>query len=246
VGYESLTDQPPLTPADFCTLQPCVPVRIGGAEWVLAQPSSSLLVFLLAALGCAAGLRVLRRVGGERSRSWLAASLLLGGVGAFLAGTSYQAFGWEIKCAGREVCAWTSGWEIAYLVLAVASGNALLMAVALARATGPWRTALFAWAALASGVHLLLTAVGALVPVRFLISFELLVLFVAPLVPACLLLLGWRWRRLGDPLDAALAGSAALLAAVIGAYSLHLSLRFTEALWARGIWSPPTTSSTPA
>jgi hypothetical protein len=236
VGYETLTDQPPLTPAAFCAAQPCVPIRIGGAELVLGQPSSTLLVFLLAALGCAAGVRVLRRAGGERSRAWLGASLLLGGVGALLAGTSYQAFGWEIKCAGRETCAWTSGWEIAYLILSVASANAMLVAVAFARATGPWRKRLCAWAVLASGIHLLLTAVGSILPARFLISFELLLLFVAPLVPACLLLLGWRWRRLGDPLDAALVGAAGLLVAVVGAYYLHLSLGLTEALWARGVW----------
>jgi hypothetical protein len=235
---DRLIDEPPLLPGAFCAAQPCTTLRVGGSELVLGQPSSTLLVYLLAVVGCAAGWRVLARAAGQRSRLWWGASLLLGGVGAFLAGTSYQAFGYEIKCAGREVCVWTSGWEVAYLVLAVASANAMLVAVAWARATGRRRTALFAVAALASAVHLLLTVVGVVVPVRFLVSFELLVLFAAPWVPACLLLLGWRWRRLREPLDGALVGAAALLLAVIAAYYAWLTLGFTERFWARGVWLP--------
>ena len=71
-----------------------------------------MLVFLLAGLWVASGVSFLRTRRGQRSRAWLGVALILGGVGAALAGVSYQAFSYELKCAGLELCRLTNGWEV--------------------------------------------------------------------------------------------------------------------------------------
>ena len=88
--------------------------------------------------------------------------MLLGGIGAAAAGTSFQAFGYEIKCAGREVCTWTSWWEVAFNVLTVGAANAMVVGFSHACATGRPRASLKACATGNLATYLVLTAVGAL------------------------------------------------------------------------------------
>jgi hypothetical protein len=78
--------------------------------------------------------------------------------------------------------------------------------------------------------------VGALIPVKFLISFELLILFAAPTILIFFILNGVRYVRLRDDMDLALLGAWAWLVLTLGAYFLYLMLGITAALWARGIW----------
>jgi hypothetical protein len=98
-------------------------------EFTLIQPSSTVIVYSVALLTMAAGLHFLRRRHGQRTRLWWGIGLLLTGFGSLLAGSSYQAFGYEIKCAGRAFCPWTSWWEAAYLIFSAVGMNAMLVAV---------------------------------------------------------------------------------------------------------------------
>ena len=107
---------------------------------------------------------------------WWGIALILWGVGALLAGTSYEAFSYAIKCAGRPACVWTSWWEVLYLILSVASVDAMLLAEAYACTTGRWRRALTIYAVVNAAVYAIVVLIGALIPVKFLISFELLIL----------------------------------------------------------------------
>jgi hypothetical protein len=56
---------------------------------------------------------------------WWGVALVPWDAGA-LAGTSYEAFRYAAKCAGRPACVWKSGWELLYLILSVANGSILV------------------------------------------------------------------------------------------------------------------------
>jgi hypothetical protein len=64
----------------------------------------------------------------QLSRKWFSLALFFWGLAAILAGTSYQAFGFEIKCNGKEFCSWTSWWEIFYYLFQSFSMNSFLVA----------------------------------------------------------------------------------------------------------------------
>ena len=126
---------PPTTPEQWCETQPCL--AIGGITFT--QPFGSVLVYLLALLWVAGGVYYWRVREGQRSREWMSLALVLSGIGAGLAGTSYQLLGYELKCAGRVFCLWTNWLEVAYLMLQAASASAMLIAVAYACTSGVLR-----------------------------------------------------------------------------------------------------------
>jgi len=99
---------PELTPLNWNEHQPCSTIKIGSQAIFITQPSSSILVYSLGLFALVLGLYFLEIQAGEVSRFWWGVALLLWGIGALLAGTSYQAFGFQIKCVGQEACAWTS------------------------------------------------------------------------------------------------------------------------------------------
>ena len=99
-----------------------------------------------------------------------------------LAGTSYEAFSYHIKCAGREACVWSSGWDALYLLLSVANLDAMLVAVAYSCTLGRGRRALWIYALANLTLYTVLLLIGVLVPLQFLVSFRLLVLFAVPTV----------------------------------------------------------------
>ena len=109
---DSIPYQPKQTPDAWLTIQPYANLRVGSEDIILVQPSSTVLVYLLGIVATGAGLCFWRIRGKHRSRAWWDLALLLWGLGALFAGTSCQAFSYEINCAGREFCAWTSWWEV--------------------------------------------------------------------------------------------------------------------------------------
>ena len=136
---DSIPYHPLQTPETWLTIQPFVTIRLGSGDIILVQPSSTVLVYLLGIVAIGAGLYFWRIRGKHRSRTWWGLALLLWGLGALFAGTSYQAFSYEIKCAGREFCAWTSWWEVLYLMLSVGSVDAMMVAEAYSCTVGKWR-----------------------------------------------------------------------------------------------------------
>jgi hypothetical protein len=146
-------DDPDLTPDKWCMKQPCAKIRIFSKEMIISQPLSTFWVYFLGVLTVGVGLYFFQIQNDENSRLWWGISLLLWGIGALLAGTSYQAFGYEIKCAGRPFCAWTSWWEVVYLMFQQVSMNAMLVAIAYSCTTGRFQTVLFGYAAISSVVY---------------------------------------------------------------------------------------------
>jgi hypothetical protein len=229
---------PELTPANWCEAQPCVKIQIASREMILTQPASTFLVYSLGLLTIGAGLYFLSIRDSEMSRLWWGISLLLWGTGALLAGTSYQAFGYEIKCAGRQFCSWTSWWEVVYLIFQQVSMDAMLVAVAYSCTEGSLQMILSVYALVTAATYVILTLIGGIVPVKSLITFNLMVRVSTPILLFFFILNGWRYYMLRDPMDLALLGSWILLLFTITAYCLYDDLDITRKLWARGegIW----------
>jgi hypothetical protein len=228
---------PELTPDTWCTMQPCRKVRIASRQFTLTQPTSTVLVYALGVLTTGAGLYFLLIRGDELSRLWWGISLVLWGIGALLAGTSYQAFAYEIKCAGRQSCAWTSWWEVVYLMFQQASMNALLVGVAYSCTEGSWQTLLQAFALASTIAYVVVAFIGALIPIKSLITFNLMVWVSTPALMICLFLNGWRYYSYSNPMDLALLGTWILLLVTSAIYWLYDELDITMKLWRRqGSW----------
>ncbi|MBN1139119.1 MAG: hypothetical protein JXM73_21240 [Anaerolineae bacterium] len=233
---DSIPYEPRQTPEMWLAGQPFVEFGIGLQRLILVQPSSTVVVYLLGTVAIGAGLYIWRIRSEHRSRAWWGIALMLWGLGALFAGTSYQAFSYEIKCAGREACAWTSGWEVIYLILSAASVDAMVVAVSYSCTAGKWRKVLQRYALVNAALYMVVVLVGAIVPVKFLVSFELLLLVAAPGILILFALSAWRYRLLRNAMDLALLGTWLWLGLTLGAYFIYLMSGLTHDLWSRGIW----------
>jgi hypothetical protein len=235
-SLDTIPYSPPQTPETWLQIQPYTLLRIGANSILLVQPTTTAIVYLLGLVTLVAGGYFLRTRKKQWSRFWWGIALLCWGAGAWLAGTSYEAFSYQIKCAGRAACVWTSGWEIGYLLLSVASVDAMLIAVAYSCAAGKRRKVLTRAALVSMAVYLTVVMIGALIPVPFLISFELLILVAAPNILVFLALNGWRYAKYRQRLDLALLGIWSWLILTIAAYFLYYLSGLTNRLWQQGIW----------
>ncbi len=233
---ETLLYEPPQTAADWLASQPYSTIAIGGQTLTLMQPTSTLFVYALGVLAVAIGVSSWRNWHGQHSRRWWGAALIFWGAGALLAGTSYEGLSYHFKCAGRDSCLWTTWWEVGYLILSAASINAMVMAQAYACANGRLRRRLIGYGLINMGVYTTAVLLGALIPVKFLISFEFLLLATAPSIVGFIILNGWRYQQFHQRMDAVLLGTWLLLGVVIGLYFLYYALDITPWLWGRGIW----------
>jgi hypothetical protein len=229
---------PELTPMDWCEEQPCMKVKIASREIILTQPISTFYVYLLGLLTIGVGVYFLWIQNGEVSRLWWGVSLLLWGIGALLAGTSYQAFAYEIKCAGRQSCAWTSWWEVVYLMCQQVSMSAMLVAVSYSCTTGSLQMILLFYALVSSVVYIIITLIGGIVPIKSFITFNLMVWVSTPVFLLVFILTGWRYYMIRTSMDLVLLGTWIFLFLSGAAYYLYDHFNITEKLWARGtgIW----------
>jgi hypothetical protein len=233
---DAIPYDPPQTPETWLQIQPYARFTLGGQEITLMQPSTTAIVYLLGLLTIGIGLYFLRIRAGQRSRLWWGVALLLWGLGALLAGTSYEAFSYAIKCAGRAACLWTSWWEIAYLLTTVWSIDAMTLAVAHASTTGKLRQILTVYAYANALVYLVLLLIGVYTPVKALISFEFLLAVGAPSFLAFFAINTWRYTRYKLPADLVGMGAWLWLAVTVAAYFLYYLSGLTNTLWAKGLW----------
>ncbi len=222
--------EPLTTPRQWCEVQPCF--EISGVTFT--QPLGSSLVLLLALLWVVAGVHFWRIRDAQRSREWMALALVLGGIGAGLAGTSYQLLGYELKCAGRDLCLWTNWFEVAYMMLQALSISAMLIAVAYAYTNGALRLWLVVYAIASAVAYTALATYGALAGTRVLISFELLMGFAAPCLLCILIIAAVRWWRGRDSTALAMIGAGVWLIVTFGAYAAYLLAGMTARLWDGG------------
>ena len=128
---DELQYDPPITGEQWCADRPCVEV----GSTVLNEPLGTVLVFTLAALWVVWGSTSSSPVGvSARARGW--ESPWSWADWGRAGGVSFQAFSYELKCAGREFCSFTNGFEVGYSLTQAWSVSAMLIAVAIACALG--------------------------------------------------------------------------------------------------------------
>ena len=233
---DSIPYGPEQSPESWLDIQPFIEVQLASRAILIVQPTTSAIVYLLGLLTIGVGLYFLRIRAAQRSRLWWGIALLLWGLGALLAGTSYEAFSYQIKCAGRQLCLWTSWWEIGYLLVSVGSVDAMLVAQAHACATGKWRKLLARYALINIAFYAIALLVGTLIPVRLLISFEFLLIVSAPTILIFIIQNSRRYAQFRRSKDLALLGTWAWLVLTLGAYFLYLISGLTQRLWEQGTW----------
>jgi hypothetical protein len=235
-SLDTIPYDPPLNAQSWCENRPCSPVQWGPFDFTLSEPISSLLVYLLVIQTIWAAYYFWSKAAGRKTMQWWGFQLLLGGIAAFFAGTSYQALGYELKCAGREACIWTNWLEVTYNILTVLSINALMVAVSYSSAQGRLRKVMQGFAAFSAVVYFVVVMVGAAMADKFLISFEFMVLFLMPNYLAFMVLNSYRYIRYRDAAELALLSVWVTLFAVIGIYFYYMAQGYTQMLWAQGIW----------
>jgi hypothetical protein len=233
---DALPYAPQVSPEAFLQQQPSLHVGLGGLDFVWCQPSSSVMVFFVAFFTIGVGYSMLARAAGQRSRQWWGVGLLLSGFGALLAGISYQAFGYEIKCAGREFCTLTSWWEIFYMFFSALGMAAFLVAAAYSNASGQARKILLYSAFLGASAYTALLFYGAFAAIPLLVSFEFMALFSTCIVVFFLALHGRAWAKAKDPMNRALLHGWLIFVAVFVAYLTYQSTGISARLWENGIW----------
>ncbi len=233
---DTIPYSPEQSPESWLAIQPFIEIQLASRTLLIVQPSTSAIVRLLGLITIGVGLYFLRIRAAQLSRLWWGIALLLWGIGALLAGTSYEAFSYQIKCAGRQLCLWTSWWEISYLLVSVGSVDAMLVAQAHACATGKWHKLLACYALINIAFYSIALLIGTLIPVRFLISFEFLLIVSAPTILIFIIQNGRRYAKFRRSKDLALLGTWAWLVVTITAYFLYLISGLTQHLWAQGIW----------
>lgn len=163
---------PPTTPEAFLAGMPHIPVMLFGRTLILIQPSSTFFVYLLGLLMIGSGIGFVSTQQNSRARQYWGIGLILWGFGALSAGTSYQAFGYELKCRGRELCQFTSSFELVYLLLTAYSINFLVAATGYTSLGETGRKRILILAILDSLGYSIFLLVGVLFPVRFMVSYE--------------------------------------------------------------------------
>jgi hypothetical protein len=234
--YNIKHDDPSLNAETWVTLQPCKTVNFFGRKILITQPSSTFLVYFLGVLTSLLGAYFVATHDNQVSRMMWGVSLILWGLGALIAGTSYQAFAYQLKCAARAEVVWTSWWEVVYLVFQQVSVSVMLVAVAYSSLTEQGQMVSIVVASLVSAIYVIVVCWGAFTPIKSLITFELMVHFCTPFIVFFIGLNTWRYWQFGNQLDLALLGTWFGLVLTMVLFNKYTALGLTNKLWKKGKW----------
>lgn len=235
-NIDRLLYEPLITPELWCEEEPCRPLTLFGRSFTFIQPLSTFIVYLLGVVTIGIGIYLLVERESQKSRTWWGIALITWGIGTLLAGTSYQAFGYELKCEGNLLCSWTSLWEIFYLLLTVYSVNAMMMSQVYSSSTGTWKKIQLWYAPINAVVYSIFLIYGAIHPTRFLISFEFMVLFVIPSMLMFFINNIIQYVKRKTKMELLLIFVWVGMALVMVAYYAAAMFGLTEIMWSQGIW----------
>lgn len=205
-------------------------------DLVLAEPSSTFFVFLLGIVILWLAIRLLRTARHQKSRFWFGLSMVAWSLSTFSAGISYQIFSYELKCAGRTVCLWTTPWEIVYLFLYVISVKLLVVAVSYTSVQKRTRKYYVGYAWVMGLIYSVILFTGIWLPNQFLISFELMVLFLVPSYILMFMINVKNFKKSGRPLEQRLINAwVGMLLITIAYFAVYMS-GISTWLWQSGIW----------
>lgn len=225
-----------MTPEKWLATYSFYEVNIGPIGFILSEPSSTAIVYGLGVIILLAGIFFLKNRGSSASKFWWGIALVIWAVSTFSAGTSYQAFSYELKYAGRSIGLWTTWWEIWYLILFVISMNAITVAVSFSSSSGKIRGFLIGYAIANTSVYTVTVLAGALLPDQFLASFECMVLFASPTFFILLAVNTVRYLKLKRSLDILLVGAWIFMLVIVVAYFGFYVSGYAAVLWKKGIW----------
>ena len=146
---------------------------------IIQQPTSTFFILLLTIITVGLGVYYIKNKNNQFS-FWLGINFIFWGIGAFLAGLSYQAFGYYLKCTNLEYCTFTNWVELLYMTFTVISINALLVAYSYLINNKKVQDKLQNYAIISVVLYSLFQGVGIILPNQFMISYEGMLLFLSP------------------------------------------------------------------
>lgn len=220
---------PLMTPENFLSSRPFMEL---GNGWIIIEPSSSLMVFLLGIQIFVMGLFLLK----DNLTLW-GWSLLFWSAGTILAGISYQTFGYELKCSGQVYCLFTSWFELAYLFTTAMSISLMAFAFAQRFTTNRTTKYLIGYGNIALVVYTVILVIGSILNNQLMISYELFTVFFMPLFLMFFIINVLNYRTNKNRLDKAFITLWLLFLLVNVAYYVYFFLGYTDMLYnTTGIW----------
>jgi hypothetical protein len=114
--------------------------------------------------------------------------------------------------------------------------DTLLVAIAISCTTGTTQKILLTYALVCAVAYVLLAFIGGIMPIKTLITFELMVWVSIPTFLILLFINGWRYYLFNTAIDLALIGVWLGLIFIMLAYWIYDRQVITAKLWAKRIW----------
>lgn len=229
-----LLQEPNITPSAYLDSIPYI--YLWNTNIVLIKPSSTFFIYFLGIQTVALGASFLKNKQYE-IHLWWGIAMLFWGIGALLAGTSYQGFGYELKCTNYDVCIYTSWFELAYYYFTAASMSALGIAIAKTILPKDKQIFLFRYSIIAFGSYIVLQILGVILNNRFLLSYELFTIFFMPLYLIFFIYNLRLYLKQKDEVNKTLIITWLLFLVVNVSYYVYFILGIGETLYDRtGIW----------
>lgn len=222
---------PLMTPVEYLQTKPFI--EIGNI--IIIVPSSTIIVYLLGIITILIGVKFFRYK--EVFKQYWGISLILWGIGTVLAGTSYQGFGYELKCNVDEYCLFTSWFELSYLYMTALSITVMAKAVSTKSLQGRNLTLYNKVTSIGFILYSLSLLLGVVSNTTFLITYEWFLVFFLPYFVSFMLINLLSNRGNSNPVDKGLMNVWIIMLIVNILYFVYFYSGIAESLYENNnIW----------